>query len=127
ADGSIELFAGSVTVAGAPAGTTIVRMPEGVEGRVGGSGSAANFSVAADGSSNGHVMSGLVQIVRNGNPRDFTGGQMWQWARQGGLRLVLADGPQATPGADIQLADMGEGGPAAAAKNGVPVTLGDAL
>ena len=127
ADGSIELFSGSVTVAGAPAGTTVIRMPEGVEGRVGGTGSAASFSVAADGSSNGHVMSGFVQIVRNGNPREFSGGEMWQWARQGGLRLVVANGAQATPGADVDLADMSEGGPAAAAENGVPVTLGDAL
>lgn len=127
ADGSVELFSGSVTVAGAPAGTTVIRMPEGVEGRVGGTGSAASFSVAADGSSNGHVMSGLVQIVRGGNPRDFSGGQMWQWARQGGLRLVIANGAQATPGADVQMADMTDGGPAAAAENGVPVTLGDAL
>jgi hypothetical protein len=127
ADGSVELFSGSVTVAGAPADTTVSRMPEGVEGRVGGTGSAASFSVAADGSSNGHVMSGLVQIVRGGNPRDFSGGQMWQWARQGGLRLVIANGAQATPGADVELADMREGGPAAAAQNGVPVTLGDAL
>ena len=101
ADGSIELFSGSVTVAGAPAGTTVIRMPEGVEGRVGGTGSAASFSVAADGSSNGHVMIGFVQIVRNGNPREFSGGEMWQWARQGGLRLVVANGAQATPGADV--------------------------
>jgi hypothetical protein len=127
ADGSVELFSGSVTVAGAPADTTVIRMPEGVEGRVGGTGSAASFSVAADGSSNGHVMSGLVQIFRNGSPRDFAGGEMWQWARQGGLRLVVANGAQATPGANIELADMSEGGPAAAAENGVPVTLGDAL
>jgi hypothetical protein len=127
ADGSVELFSGSVTVAGAPTGTTVIRMPEGVEGRVGGTGSAASFSVAADGSSNGHVMSGLVQIVRGGNPRDFSRGEMWQWARQSGLRLVVANGPQATPDADVALADMSEGGPAAAAENGVPVTLGDAL
>ena len=48
ADGSIDLFAGSVTVAGAPSATTLVRMPDGVEGRVGGRGSAASFSARGE-------------------------------------------------------------------------------
>src|SRR3546814_6532598 len=48
---------GSVTVAGGD-GSTVVRMPDGVEGRVTGRASAASFSVGTDGKGRGHVLSG---------------------------------------------------------------------
>src|SRR3546814_482802 len=70
ADGSIDLYAGSVTVAGGD-GSTVVRMPDGVEGRVTGRASAASFSVGTDGKGRGHVLSGQVQVGRGGDMRSF--------------------------------------------------------
>ncbi|RIA44682.1 hypothetical protein DFR49_2941 [Hephaestia caeni] len=126
ADGSVDLYAGNLTVAGG-AGETIVRMPDGVEGRVAGRGSAANFSVAANGTGRGHVMTGQVSIGRAGDMRRFGAGEMFAFAPGKRPERTVANGAQATPGADAQVASVAEGGPAAAARNGVPVTLGDAL
>lgn len=127
-DGSIDLYAGTVTVAGADGTVTVVRMPAGVEGRVGG-GAAASFSVAADGTSRGHALTGDVAIVRAGNARTFEAGELWA-ASDERLQQVVSNGAQAAPGRSEQaapVADMDQGGPVAAAANGLPVSLGDAL
>ncbi|MCW0199594.1 hypothetical protein [Sphingopyxis sp.] len=127
ADGSVDLYAGSLTVASG-AGETIVHMPDGIEGRVGGRGAAANFSVAADGTGRGHAMTGQASIGRAGDMRRFDAGEMFAFAPGKRPERTVANGAQATPGADMpQIASMADGGPAAAAQNGVPVTLGDAL
>lgn len=127
ADGSVDLYAGSLTVASG-SGETIVHMPDGVEGRIGGRGSAANFSVAADGTGRGHAMTGQASIGRAGDMRRFEAGEMFTFAPGKRPERTVANGAQTTPGADTpQVASMAEGGPAAAAQNGVPVTLGDAL
>src|SRR5690606_5648234 len=76
ADGSVDLYGGSVTVAGAPNTVTVVRMPEGVEGQVG-AGAAASFSVAEDGTARGHTLTGQVTIVGGGSTRVFDTGEMW--------------------------------------------------
>src|SRR3546814_17052663 len=73
ADGSIDLYAGSVTVAGGD-GSTVVRMPDGVEGRVTGRASAASFSVGTDGKGRGNVQSGQVQVGR-GRSEERRGGK----------------------------------------------------
>jgi hypothetical protein len=127
ADESVDLYAGSVTVAGAGAAVTVIRMPEGVEGRVGG-GAAASFSVGADGKSRGHALTGDVVIVRAGNARTFEARELWA-ADDERLRQVVSNGAQAAPDEthEIQVADMEQGGPLAAAENGLPVSLGDAL
>lgn len=124
ADGSIDLYAGSVTVAGADGALTVIRMPDGLEGRVGG-GSAASFSVTGDGTSRGHALTGDVTIVRAGNERTFEAGELWA-ADDERLRQVVSNGAQSAP-SEIQIADMETGGPLAAAENGLPVSLGDAL
>lgn len=129
ADGTVDLYVGSVTVAGGDA-TTIVRMPDGVEGRVTGRGSAASFSVAADGGARGHVLTGQAFIGRADALRRFGTGEMFAVAPGRKPELVVSNGAQTTPDASddaAQVADMAAGGPAAAAQNGVPVTLGDAL
>jgi hypothetical protein len=124
-DGSIDLYAGSVTVAGA-GGETVIRMPDGIEGRVGG-GAAGSFSVGADGTSHGHALTGAVTIVRAGNARTFEAGELWA-ADDERLRQVVSNGSAATPDdGEVQVADMEQGGPLAAAENGLPVSLGDAL
>ncbi|ALJ14837.1 hypothetical protein [Sphingopyxis macrogoltabida] len=129
-DGSVHLYAGSLTVAGGD-GTTIVRMPDGVEGRIAGRASAATFSVGADGKGRGHVLTGAVDIGPADAPRRFAAGQLFAFAPGERAQQVVSNGAQATPAAsdaaDAPIADMRAGGPVAAAANGVPVTLGDAL
>lgn len=130
ADDSVDLYAGSVTVAGSD-GTTVVRMPNGVEGRVSGVGSGARFTVGRDGEGAGHVLTGSTQIGRNGDLRRFASGEMFEIAPGERARRVVSNGAQTTPGAqddEPQVAAMdGDTGPVAAAQNGIPVTLGDAL
>lgn len=130
-DGTIELYSGSVTVAGAGSGTTVVRMPQGVEGRVTGAGNAAVFTADEEGESNGHVLTGQISLVRGPGPaRVFEAGEMWASAGNGGLRQVIAREATAAPPAgaeEPQVFALREGGPIAAAQNGLPVSLGDAL
>lgn len=132
-DGSIDLYSGSVTVAGGSGAPVVVRLADQGTGEVSGEGSAASFSVETgeDGrnQARGHVLNGQAQIrIGSAAARSFAAGQMWR-ARGGKPELAVAIGEQAVPeeGAAPQVADMGEGGPLAAAENGVPVVLGDAL
>lgn len=132
-DGSLTLHEGSVTVVGAGNSTTVVRLPAGVEGRVGGAGNAASFEARSNGESSGHTLNGRSTITRGGERREFAAGQMWESRGQSGIRQVIARESQPTPGNASQgtgtpeVADMGAGGPVAAAENGLPVSLGDAL
>lgn len=130
-DGTVDLYAGTVTVAGADGGATLVRMPEGVEGQVMGAGSAASFSVAADGAARGHTLTGNATIRARGGERGFDAGQMWAAKAGEGLRRVVSNGAQVEPGSTgegaVRVAAIREGGPLAAAENGLPVSLGDGL
>ena len=134
ADGSVDLYAGSVTVTtGTNGAQTLVRMPEGVEGRVTGTGASASFSVGPDGTARGHAIAGTVRIGRGGTLRTFEGGEMFAITDGGSARQVVSNGAQATPAADAAAAQDavvaigGGAGPVAAAQNGLPVSLGDAL
>lgn len=148
ADGSIDLFKGSVTVAGGAGGPVVVHLAGEGEGRVEGQTAAASFSVDDKGDGKpdvrGHVINGVALIaIGPGSARRFTAGQMWHSAG-GRADLAVAIGAAAVPdgaGTDSggtgdapQVAAMGPGGgadgaggPLAAAVNGVPVVLGDAL
>ena len=132
-DGSIDLYNGTVTVSGSAKGAVIVRLADKGEGRVSGLDSAASFSVDEE-QATGHVLTGKAWInIAGSNAREFTGGEMWR-GRERSLRQVVANGPQEVPGTD-PVADreeppvlaMTSGGPEAAAVNGLPVVLGDAL
>lgn len=134
ADGTVELFSGSVTVAGADNGAALIRMPDGAQGSVAGAGSAASFSVNDKGDSFGHTLSGGATVTRGRNIRDFRAGEFWQSAGRQGLRQMAsrneaAPAPQGTGAGEelLLVADMEQGGPLAAAQNGLPVSLGDAL
>lgn len=141
ADGSVDLYAGSVTVAAVDGSQTLIRMPAGMEGRVGGSGNAAVFSAGEAGQSDGHVLSGEAVISRGRTNRTFRSGDMWASSGTTGIRRIFARESQSTPPATAaaahtpqpaadpapQIADVRSGGPAAAAENGLPVSLGDAL
>jgi hypothetical protein len=125
-DGSIELRRGSVTVASPDGDRIVVHMPGGVAGSIEGQGSAARFAAGVDGAT-GHIMEGVGSIAVGGRERRFEAGQFWR-ADAGGIDRIVADGAQSAPEVDAaRIADMREGGPAAAAQNGVPVALGEAL
>ncbi len=131
-DGTVDLHAGSVTVAGAEGAAGVVRMPDGVQGTVAGAGSAASFRVAEDGQSAGHTLTGAVTVARGRNEREFGAGEHWASAGASGLRMTVSSGVQTTPSATnrpgpVRVAQLDTGGPVAAAQNGLPVSLGDAL
>lgn len=135
ADGSVDLYEGTVTVAAGPAGEVVVRMPEGVEGRVGGKGSAGNFSARKGGEASGHALTGAVRIGRAGAFERFAAGAMWRAEGARGVRRVVANGVQTQPGgpdaasgdAPSVVAIGGGAGPVAAALNGIPTGFGDQL
>lgn len=135
ADGSVDLYEGTVTVAAGPAGEVVVRMPDGVEGRVGGQGSAGNFSARNGGEASGHALTGSVRIGRAGAFERFGAGAMWRAEGARGVRRVIANGAQAQPDAPDaasgnapSVVAMGSGaGPVAAALNGIPAGFGDQL
>src|SRR5690606_11833138 len=88
---------------------------------------AASFTVTGDGTSRGHALTGSVAILRAGNTRTFELGEMWA-ADADRVRQVVSNGAQTVPeGDEVLVADMEEGGAVAAAVNGLPVSLGDAL
>ncbi|MFL0671754.1 MAG: hypothetical protein ACJLS3_10145 [Erythrobacter sp.] len=132
ADGSVDLYEGAITVAGAEGREVVVRMPEGLEGRVAGAGSAGNFTVRKTGEASGHALSGAVRIGRAGAFERFEAGDMWRARGQGGARRVVANAAQVQPdggqaGASAVIAIGGDAGPVAAAMNGIPVGFGDQL
>ncbi len=134
ADGSVELFSGSVTVSGAPNGTATISMPDGAQGFVSGADSSASFTVADNGDSAGHAITGTSRVMRGRSEREFRAGEFWESSGRRGLRQVVANtAPAPTPQdagereRQVEVADLSEGGPVAAAQNGLPVSLGDAL
>lgn len=134
-DGSIDLYEGAITVAAGAAGEVVVRMPEGLEGRVAGAGAAGNFAVRGNGEASGHALTGTVRIGRAGVLERFAAGEMWRARGEGGVRRVIANAaqvqPEASGSAPVQpgmvVAIGGEAGPVAAALNGMPVGFGDQL
>ena len=142
-DGSIDLYKGAITVAagGGGGGEVVVRMPQGLEGRVAGSGAAGNFTVRGNGEASGHALTGAVQIGRAGKLDSFAAGAMWRASGEGGARRVIANDAQVQPnlggGGDPNelllvrpgsVAPIGgEAGLVAAAINGLPVGFGDQL
>ncbi len=149
ADGSVDLFSGSVTVAGGDGGAVVVHLANQGDGRVQGAGSAASFSVdLREGKTpglRGHVLNGTMLISFGaGNPQIFRTGEMWR-SNGGSAHLAVANGAARVPDADARASGSAEeplveamgrgtadnggggGGLVAAADNGVPVVLGDAL
>ena len=128
ADGSIDLYEGAITVAGAEGREVVVRMPEGLEGRIAGAGSAGNFSARKSGEASGHALTGAVRIGRGGAFQRFAAGELWRADSAGGARRVIANGAQVQPdAAPAVIAIGGDAGPVAAAINGLPVGFGDQL
>lgn len=140
-DGSIDLYEGTITVASGAAGEVVVRMPEGLEGRVSGIGASGNFSVRDDGEASGHALTGSVQIGRADRFDSFAAGEMWRARGQSGARRVIANAAQVQPniggGGEAEallvaqpnsvVAIGGDAGPVAAAVNGIPTGFGDQL
>ncbi len=135
-DRSIDLYEGTITIAAGAAGEIIVRMPDGLEGRVAGTGAAGNFSVRKTGEASGHALSVAVRIGRTGRFERFAAGEMWRARRQGNVRRVIANSAQVQPDAaanarpaqpGMVVPISGDAGPVAAALNGFPAGFGDQL
>ncbi len=152
-DGSVDLFKGNVTVTGAGMSETLVRLGGQGTGKIAGAGSSGSFSVSTDASgktmATGRVLTGLASIANGREERRFNAGQAWEVAnghprlatsapvapaprmtpqRQAQLAAnTSAPAPAPTPAPEPQVAAISEGGPVAAAENGVPVVLGEAL
>jgi trimeric autotransporter adhesin len=135
-DGSVDLHKGSITVTGAPRARVDIRMPGGVVGQIVGTNSSASFSVAEDGSSSGHTLTGVVRVSTDGKRRKpYREGQMWSAEPGESPELTFANAaieqpgatPTPTPVPEEVVAYGGNAGPVNAALNGIPVTLGDGL
>lgn len=148
-DGTVDLFKGNVTVTGAGMSETVVRLGGQGTGKISGAGSSGSFSVDTDASgktkATGRVLTGLASIANGREEKRFAAGQAWEVAN-GHPRLatsapvapaprmtaqrqaqLAAQAPTPTPAPEPQIAAISEGGPVAAAENGVPVVLGEAL
>lgn len=146
-DGSVDLFSGNVTVTGAGTTDTVINLAGQGKGKITGSGSSGSFSVGTDAKgktlATGRVLTGLASIANGREEKRFTSGQAWEVAN-GHPRLaasapiaavppltqtVQAEAPPTPAPATEEPAvvSIAEGGPAAAAQNGVPVVLGEAL
>lgn len=150
-DGTVDLFKGNVTVTGAGTSDTVVRLGGEGSGKISGTGSSGSFSVGTDANgrtrATGRVLTGLATIANGRETKRFNAGQAWEVAN-GHPRLAtsapvapvpqmtpqrqqqLAEHtptPPSTPAAETQVAAISNGGPIAAAENGVPVVLGEAL
>ena len=148
-DGSVDLFSGNVTVTGAGKVDTVINLAGQGKGKITGSGSSGSFSVGTDAKgktvATGRVLTGLASIANGREEKRFTSGQAWEVAN--GHPRLAASAPiaavpplvqtaqaETTPApAPVPVAEepavvsIAEGGPAAAAQNGVPVVLGEAL
>ncbi|MBF9151612.1 hypothetical protein [Novosphingobium jiangmenense] len=152
-DGTVDLYKGNVTVTGAGMSETVVRLGGEGNGKISGAGSSGSFSVSTDASgktkATGRVLTGLATIANGRETKRFNAGQAWE-VSNGHPRLATsapvapapqitpqrqqqlavqtpAPAPAPTPAPEPQVASISEGGPVAAAENGVPVVLGEAL
>ena len=150
-DGSVELFKGNVTVTGAAKADAVIHLAGQGSGKISGAGSSGSFSVGTDAKgkpkATGRILTGLGVIANGREEKRFTAGQAWEVAN-GHPRLATsapaAPAPRLTRAAvaatpvrpqantpaippQVQVASISEGGPAAAAENGLPVVLGEAL
>lgn len=115
ADGSLNIISGNVTVL---SGANPVRITSGSTQVTVTGGSAMNVSA---GMITSHVLSGITEIGTGSSTQSFSAGEAWE-ADNGSISQVFAAGPQAvTPVANLQV------GVSAAALNGFPVVLGEAL
>ncbi|MES2301831.1 MAG: hypothetical protein V4521_07130, partial [Pseudomonadota bacterium] len=147
-DGSVDLFKGNVTVTGTAKGDTVINLAGQGTGRIGGGGSSGSFSVGTDRNgkpvATGRVLTGTASVANGREDKRFVAGQAWEVAngrprlamtapvapapRQG--RTAAATAPAPAPVAQTTeppVVSIRAGGPVAAAQNGVPVVLGQAL
>lgn len=118
ADGSVTVHAGNATVL-ATRDTVRVSLPGGTTAQVTANGGAGTFTVNGN-TFTGNVLAGQIAFA-NGNA--FSAGQAWRAAAGQAPSSVIANAAQAVPA----VADQQSGGITAAATNGQPVGLGQAL
>lgn len=115
-DRQIRVEAGNITVLGRSLPLTIVTGSTTITVDGG-----AAFTLT-QGGIRSHVFSGTAGVQTGSETRTYTAGQAWQ-VQGGSLSRIVAAGPQAVP-AVVNLRANGIG---AAALNGLPVVLGEAL
>ncbi|HEU0045249.1 hypothetical protein [Sphingomonas sp.] len=123
-EGGVDLRSGEVTVVTPDGAEAQVHLPEGVRGTVARS-SAASFSATPTGT-RGSTRMGSVSILGNGTTKSFAVGQFWAAARGQAPDRVIADAAAAVPTTG-PVRPLRTGGIVAAAENGIPVALGEAL
>jgi len=122
-DGALDLRGGTVTVV-SPTGVPVsVMMPDGVVGSIDGENASASFTVTAKGA-RGSVLGGRVAVLANGVRRTYSRGSFWLAPKGHAPEQAVANAPAAVPGT---VRTQRTGGIAAAAVNGIPVALGEAL
>ncbi|WP_445376340.1 hypothetical protein [Niveispirillum fermenti] len=119
-DGILDIHAGNATVLAAREPIT-VRLPGGGAAALS-QGASGNFTIAVDGFT-GSVLTGRVDVTAAGSSRSFDAGQAWQATGGQAPDRVFANAAQAVPA----VASQRQAGIAAAAANGQPVGLGQAL
>ncbi|RYE03442.1 MAG: hypothetical protein EOP61_04630 [Sphingomonadales bacterium] len=110
---------GGVTVVTSGGNPLTIRLPGGGSAVVAG---AASLTVNANGAT-GNVMGGSAAITAGGSTSQFGAGMAWR-ASPAGVDRVFANGAQAAPSG---VAALRTGGIRAAAVNGLPIALGEAL
>ncbi len=122
-DGGISLRSGTATVVSPSGGAVSVYMPDGVMGSIDGENASASFTVTAN-CTRGSVLGGKVVVLANGVTRNYGPKSFWTAAKDHAPEQVTASAPAAVPGS---VRRTREGGIAAAAENGFPTALGEAL
>jgi len=122
-NGALDLRGGTVTVVSPTGSPVSVMMPDGVVGSIEGENASASFTVTAKGA-RGSVLGGKAAVMANGVTHIYATGSFWLAAKGHAPEQIIANTPAAVPGA---VRPMREGGIAAAAENGIPVALGEAL
>jgi len=122
-NGALDLRRGTVTVVSPTGAPVSVMMPDGVVGSIEGENASASFTVTAKGA-RGSVLGGKVAVMANGVTHIYATGSFWLATKGHAPEQIIANAPAAVPGL---VRPMLEGGIAAAAENGIPVALGEAL
>lgn len=125
-DGALDLRGGTVTVVSPTGAPVSVMMPDGVVGSVQGENASASFTVTTKGA-RGSVLGGKAAVLANGVTHTYALGSFWSAATGHAPEQIIANDPAAVPGTAGPVRSMREGGIVAAAENGIPVALGEAL
>ncbi|MBZ6378010.1 hypothetical protein B5C34_01995 [Pacificimonas flava] len=116
----VRIDRGGITIAASDRASVRIVTPSGTALVAG----AASLTVSPQ-QLTGNVLGGSMTVEANGERERYARGETWRAMRGEGPRRVMANAAQRTPSARV--ASLQEGGISAAAENGLPVALGEAL